>query len=709
VLSRQTNLSKEEAGLSRQGTLVIVRSLFGDLPVRARRLSLQYSSSVETEKAAARLKEAVVGYSLAHSGGLEVRMTLHGEKQQYFRCNSTRPNGGRFDIGSIVSLLYQAKFVAIPSTKLWHSVSVRTSLCSIRAAISTLPMPSRSAQFISIGQAPVRRNRAFTFLFEIVDRLFEASRFGTLEYDLSDTGIGHRREGLDLDLVEFGRLGRTVDRFPSFYIQIDPIAIGVWPVEQVEHPAETTPFIEHLTKALESLINHFLSSSGLTDAGVEDPSEGAQRRRLQQESRTRTSWRRGRTGISHSATEARYLSHWNRVKSTHSSVEDLRYGLASGKLEVPIASLSSVHEHGCSGKKDLASVDDNQNADTDNDSHALTWTDPRTGRISHLNPRTGSFMPGSPSKEPCPQSAANAEKIRSPPDARTPVKLLSAGQTNLRKYLGNRAPQQETHISSMRFRESSGVNNAQPSRYLSKHALSEAKVIQQVDQKFILAVAASSSSDKESVPEDVIIAIDQHAADERVRYEQLCRELCLHASTVLPRPMIFEIQETEAPMFRERQTFFQQWCIIYALVQSQTWRLEVTTLPSLIAERCRSEPRILIDLLRRELWSGGCRPTASGAQPWYSEMAHCPEGMVQLLKSRSCRSAIMFNDTLDISQCRELVQNLSQCVFPFQCAHGRPTTILLLALADLDGVLDSTGKTAGLGYGDAWTDWIGDH
>ena len=33
----------------------------------------------------------------------------------------------------------------------------------------------------------------------------------------------------------------------------------------------------------------------------------------------------------------------------------------------------------------------------------------------------------------------------------------------------------------------------------------------------------------------------------------------------------------------------------------------------------------------------------------------------------------MFNDELSLEECRALVRRLSQCAYPFQCAHGRPS------------------------------------
>jgi DNA mismatch repair protein MLH3 len=40
----------------------------------------------------------------------------------------------------------------------------------------------------------------------------------------------------------------------------------------------------------------------------------------------------------------------------------------------------------------------------------------------------------------------------------------------------------------------------------------------------------------------------------------------------------------------------------------------------------------------------------------------------------------MFNDVLTIRECRELIVKLSAAQLPFQCAHGRPSIIPIVAL-----------------------------
>lgn len=56
---------------------------------------------------------------------------------------------------------------------------------------------------------------------------------------------------------------------------------------------------------------------------------------------------------------------------------------------------------------------------------------------------------------------------------------------------------------------------------------------------------------------------------------------------------------------------------------------------------------------------------------WMKALRWCPRELLDLVNSKACRGAIMFNDSLTMDQCRRLVEQLAETAFPFQCAHGR--------------------------------------
>ena len=263
---------------------------------------------------------------------------------------------------------------------------------------------------------------------------------------------------------------------------------------------------------------------------------------------------------------------------------------------------------------------------------------------------------------------------------------------------------------------------------VNRRALSAARTVQQVDRKFVLAVVhARVEVGRTRSEKRLVVLVDQHAADERIKFEELCAEFCNRSSVTLSRPLIFEIDEAEARLFEEHESHFLNWGLTYGLKPSRCamspaglpiQTIEVTALPSLIAERYCADPKLLIDTLRREVWSGrthlNCSTTSNtcrASRPWWSQIANCPQGMVEMLKSRSCRTAIMFNDVLDAEQCRKLVCELARCNFPFQCAHGRPTLTVIAELDGADVIARNIGVQYGFndlafGYGEAWGAWF---
>ncbi|KAI4182772.1 MAG: hypothetical protein LQ346_006492 [Caloplaca aetnensis] len=299
---------------------------------------------------------------------------------------------------------------------------------------------------------------------------------------------------------------------------------------------------------------------------------------------------------------------------------------------------------------------------------------------------------------------------------------------------------------------------------LSKVKLGNARIISQVDKKFILLKTDTPRQDATNPTpgkddQQVLFLIDQHAADERIRVEDLLIDLCTSpspetlcitaslkhkpavATAFLPKPLCFQIKQQEHPMFTAHAQHFANWGILYDLSLSEAGhtpsegphpcKITVKALPHVIAERCKFEPKLLIELLRREVWKRvedgtravGPHVPASAAESsehhsgsdWLTRISTCPQGILDMLNSRSCRSAIMFNDELSLEECEVLVKRLARCTFPFQCAHGRPSMVPLVALGN--GVGGETGfcrggeggaersEAADVSFADAWRKW----
>ncbi|KAF2719541.1 hypothetical protein K431DRAFT_205168, partial [Polychaeton citri CBS 116435] len=267
---------------------------------------------------------------------------------------------------------------------------------------------------------------------------------------------------------------------------------------------------------------------------------------------------------------------------------------------------------------------------------------------------------------------------------------------------------------------------------LSKPALLAAQVINQVDQKFILCGMSVSEATTHK-DRKVLVLIDQHAASERIILEGLLSELC----TTMPREsslarfqsnlglrsgilailldhgIRYHVTSSERRHFVQYGSHFARWGILYDVFGKESERsnsqvrqlsedqyIVVRTLPSGISERCRLVPDLLIDLLRTELWrlvDRTSRPSTTdedvhdasrkdmnkieqSQHAWLSGIGSCPKGIIDILNSRACRSAIMFNDALTVAQCEDMVARLGGCAFPFMCAHGRTSMVPLAGL-----------------------------
>ncbi|PPJ59191.1 hypothetical protein CBER1_03016 [Cercospora berteroae] len=289
---------------------------------------------------------------------------------------------------------------------------------------------------------------------------------------------------------------------------------------------------------------------------------------------------------------------------------------------------------------------------------------------------------------------------------------------------------------------------------LSRSALQQFEVISQVDQKFILVRMPSRDSERcaehETDSGSTLVLVDQHAASERIILEDLMSEMMgssisdndnqpgvsirstfLQQDTTRGKSLVFEISTREQELFTHYRAHFQSWGIAYnlpapALTSSlefhsysgdSSYRLILTHLPTAIAERCSSSPALAIELLRTEIWSfvdGARKPVpptitrttsdnegANGQPPWISLLPHIPTKMLNMLHSRACRSAIMFNDVLTKDECTILMKKLATCTFPFVCAHGRVGMVPVMDLGRSGGpeglggiAVQATGKTS---------------
>jgi DNA mismatch repair protein MLH3 len=221
---------------------------------------------------------------------------------------------------------------------------------------------------------------------------------------------------------------------------------------------------------------------------------------------------------------------------------------------------------------------------------------------------------------------------------------------------------------------------------ISKEALSRAEIVSQVDKKFVLTKIRGNSTTSDSCDivgsKETLVMVDQHAADERYRVEELLKELCTKAqdhnshpeaplvapevrTTSLEKPLCLAVSHQEAQLLRTYMPHFVRWGILYDLPQPsnntgprQQQNIVVRSLPAGIVERCKVDSKLLIDLIRSEAWKCAENELRHSDWPksninqdigigereheakhnWIRNMHDCPQGILDLLNSRACRS-----------------------------------------------------------------------
>lgn len=192
---------------------------------------------------------------------------------------------------------------------------------------------------------------------------------------------------------------------------------------------------------------------------------------------------------------------------------------------------------------------------------------------------------------------------------------------------------------------------------LSREDLKSAKVLGQVDRKFI----AIKLDDKS------ILMMDQHAADERIKLESMMKSDIISRKTVVLEPCIpFDLNsaaEYELMTSDRILEYLKIWGIhlvttaaksIASSVSDDTvilssshyfsstpntkgyYRVYVTRLPELIADRCITNHALIKNIIRDYVY-------------WIVEQhynpaivkTNCPKGMVDILKSKACRSMLI--------------------------------------------------------------------
>ena len=175
------------------------------------------------------------------------------------------------------------------------------------------------------------------------------------------------------------------------------------------------------------------------------------------------------------------------------------------------------------------------------------------------------------------------------------------------------------------------------------------RVLGQVYDTYLLAETESG-----------LVLIDQHAADERVHYEQLQAAVDDSPSTqALADPVRLELTAREAALFDDYSDSLAG--IGFRAEPQGTREIEVTAVPAAFSTTLDPE------LLREALL--GFVDAADGGE------ATVQEAVDDLLADLACYPSITGNTSLTDGSAVDLLSALDDCENPYACPHGRPVII----------------------------------
>jgi DNA mismatch repair protein MutL len=157
-----------------------------------------------------------------------------------------------------------------------------------------------------------------------------------------------------------------------------------------------------------------------------------------------------------------------------------------------------------------------------------------------------------------------------------------------------------------------------------------------------------------------LVLLDQHAAHERVLFEQMLRRLEESAAAPSQRlllPETVELPVRDAHFLREQLPTLTRLGVGLGEFGERTFLLDA--LPPFVKV---SDPRLFVLTLVDELKAAG-------------QAVNTLRLGEQTVAKTVCRHAVKANDFLAPPELENLIQDLRHCAMPYTCPHGRPTLI----------------------------------
>ncbi|HWR25300.1 MAG TPA: DNA mismatch repair endonuclease MutL [Methanosarcina sp.] len=191
----------------------------------------------------------------------------------------------------------------------------------------------------------------------------------------------------------------------------------------------------------------------------------------------------------------------------------------------------------------------------------------------------------------------------------------------------------------------SAEESRKPKKKVNTGLLEDLRVIGQVSKLYILAEKG----------EDLVL-IDQHAAHERILYEQVLRMKKSRVQELIT-PVTIELTPKEKVLMEEYIPSLENCGFGISEFGNNTY--VVTFVPEVFGRL--ENPEIVHDIVSDLLASGKVKKETGISE--------------KICKTLACRAAIKGGAACSIRQIEELIEQLKKAENPYSCPHGRPTVI----------------------------------
>lgn len=154
--------------------------------------------------------------------------------------------------------------------------------------------------------------------------------------------------------------------------------------------------------------------------------------------------------------------------------------------------------------------------------------------------------------------------------------------------------------------------------------------------------------------DDELYVVDQHAAHERILYEELSRRYREETALELPHPELIALSLGEAMNYAERSEELEAAGLALESFGPQQYRIR--SIPAFLA----GHPSLVTEVVKGSL--GG----ASFDSAWRAVLARL-----------ACLPAIKAGHAMSEASAQTFLDALSGCELPWACPHGRPTALVL--------------------------------